>query len=91
LCHEAGIEYAVFANEEELTSIVERLSTVEARQNYLHIAQPIIWDRYAPDVITQQYIDLALRHLNAKRNYCRVVFDSLNKGLSWIYSKKVQK
>jgi hypothetical protein len=60
---EAGIEFAIFSNESELIEVIERLRTVEARKKYLDTAQPIIWDRFCPDVIAQKYIDLALKHL----------------------------
>jgi glycosyltransferase involved in cell wall biosynthesis len=56
---EAGIEYAVFSDEIELSGVIERLRSSEARERYLQTAQPAIWSRYSPDVIAQQYIDLA--------------------------------
>ncbi|HUN55063.1 MAG TPA: glycosyltransferase [Smithella sp.] len=56
---EAGIEYAVFSDETELSAVIERLRSPAARERYLQTAQPAIWSRYSPDVIAQQYIDLA--------------------------------
>ena len=66
---EAGIEYAVFSDEVDLPAVIERLSTPAARERYLHTAQPAIWSRYSPDVITSQYIDLAAKlRIEIKKN-----------------------
>lgn len=56
---EAGIEYALFSDSDELAQAVERLRTPEARERYLNTAQSQIWDRYSPDVIAQQVLLLA--------------------------------
>lgn len=56
---EAGIEYAVYSDEVDLPIVIERLRTPESRQRYLDIAQPAIWSRYSPEVIAQQYVEIA--------------------------------
>lgn len=57
---EVGVETAVFFNAQELCTVIESLRSPEARQEYLDLAQPIVWNRYSPEVIAQQYIKLAL-------------------------------
>jgi glycosyltransferase involved in cell wall biosynthesis len=54
----AGIEYAVFSNTDELVSIIEKLRSPEARQEYLRHAQSLIWQEYSPAVITEKFLSI---------------------------------
>jgi glycosyltransferase involved in cell wall biosynthesis len=68
---EAGIEDALFSDERELVAAIERLRDPAARENYLERAQGSVWQRYAPQVIAGQFIDLVkeIRHeKKAKRS-----------------------
>jgi len=78
---EAGVEYAVFSNEKELILAIDRLRTVTAREQYLDMAQMRIWSRYAPDVIAQQYIDLAEEAIHQ-----RVVRRMAGRIMGWLSS-----
>lgn len=63
---EAGIEYAVFSNENDLPEVLERLRTYDAREKYLKSSQPIIWEKYSPNAIAKQYVDLISKTNNKK-------------------------
>ncbi|HKR64715.1 MAG TPA: glycosyltransferase [Thermoanaerobaculia bacterium] len=52
---EAGVEDAVFSNDNELLAIVERLRTEAARRQYLDAAQPVVWERYSPEAVARQF------------------------------------
>ncbi len=63
---EAGVEYAIFADELELRTVIERLRSPVARSSYLETAQPAIWSRYAPSVVAQRFLHVAVKyHLRA--------------------------
>lgn len=55
---EAGIESALFADQNDLKVAIERLRSPQARTDYLDIAQPVIWKHYSPDKIAQDYLRL---------------------------------
>lgn len=55
---EAGVEYAVFSNEEQLKSIVDRLRSVESRRLYLDAAQPVIWTRQSPAAVADMILTI---------------------------------
>lgn len=44
----AGVEFAVFQNEQELGERIERLRPSLSRRDYLLKAQPVVWKHYSP-------------------------------------------
>lgn len=60
--HEAEVEYALFADRSELQDAVERLRSPEARSAYIATAQPVIWSRYAPEVIARHFLSVVARY-----------------------------
>jgi len=70
---EAGVEDALFSNEQELRMAIERLRSLESRQKYLELAQPVIWERYAPEVVARQYVDLALKCLQNRHSFFKLL------------------
>lgn len=74
---EVGVEDALFSDEQELRMVIERLRSPEARRKYLDLAQPVIWKRYSPAVIAQQYIELASKCLQNRHRFFRVFRTSI--------------
>lgn len=72
---EAGIEYALFSDRDELGRAIERLRSSEARAKYLDAAQPEIWNRYSPDAIASQVLLLA-QEISNGGNLRRCFFDA---------------
>ena len=56
--HEAGIEDALFTDERTLISAITRLRAEDARERYLDVAQPPIWEKYSPSAITSEMLSL---------------------------------
>lgn len=56
-----GVSDCVFTNPDELVKLIEYYRSREARDSYLHTAQPIIWQLYSPEVITRLFIGFAER------------------------------
>ncbi len=55
---ECGVEYAIFREEADCVSTIERLRSRVAREAYLDIAQPEAWQRYSPAAVAQRFVDI---------------------------------
>jgi hypothetical protein len=53
---ECGVEDAVFGDERQLATVVGRFRGAERRNHYLGLAQPIIWNKYAPLSVADQFV-----------------------------------
>lgn len=60
---EAGVETYLFNDEQGLAEAIERLRSADSRRQYLTVAQPAVWGRYAPELMAQEYVNIALERL----------------------------
>ena len=64
----AGINFALFKNGPELQAVIEHLRPGHARKAYIDLAQPWVWDHYAPNKIAQTFIRILKKHIINHRN-----------------------
>ena len=55
---ECGVEQAIFSEEADCVSTIERLRPVASRTAYLDIAQPEVWRRYSPVEVAKRFVDV---------------------------------
>ncbi|MBI4023465.1 MAG: hypothetical protein HY360_00695 [Verrucomicrobia bacterium] len=63
---ECGVADAVFSDHRSLHETIERFRPAEARRRYLQIAQPIVWQRYAPDVVAEIFMNVLRKLLQSR-------------------------
>jgi glycosyltransferase involved in cell wall biosynthesis len=71
---EAGVADALFGDERELVSAIERLRDAGARRAYLDAAQSEVWLRYSPAAVAERFVAVvkgARRHVPALPPYSR--------------------
>jgi hypothetical protein len=55
---ECGVEQAIFRDEADCISTIERLRPMLTRSAYLDIAQPEVWRRYSPSEVAKRFVDV---------------------------------
>lgn len=92
VAREAGVDDAIFSNAEELVQAIQNYRSSFARKAYLEKAQNIIWEKYSPDQIAKEFIEIIEEGIqagnksiySASRNQYNAQISKISSYLSYI-------